>query len=829
MSYTAPTVPSAPCADDPLFSVVWYGRNRIASARETLAALQVQTIANFELVVEDCGSDDGTLELFQAAAMQDSRIRVFQAWKRRAGDALLNALRRCRGTYVSITPSSGHLLPDALEIAARELDLYPGVGALCSAGFMLDAHGAALERIDIVSLLLTSYWPFLPAGFFRRNALLEIGIADDGWFCESLALDLCCRLATDWGLRACADTLVSCPDPRKQHEGLVHNTQASIDDRLDFVAKTFSSRGFFGRDSKILELESKANQLAILWSQFRMLSHSEIEYLIQPPLLAVARDLLALLRRDHRVLRTLNRLLCTRSHNLGMLAAPLQKALSASRLMKGRLPIHVGYTIWGPHLHGSWLIRKIIQLTIPSSQFHPAAAPRDEIYADLYALAGARYEARGQIELALEMWDQARTLKDINLDSLACQAELKSSLATNASLAARQKIWAQRHAAGCSEVVWPKPPLKGRKIRIGYFCAFMDSDTIRNMMRNVIAAHDRDKFEVFGYADLAVPQDIKSAFDLQRFISRECTSLQFANHVRADNLDVFVELTGFSPGNRFAAMALRIAPVQISYLNHTGTSQVPNVDYVLSDEICTPSGDGAQQYYSERIYRLPGCFFCFDYSTAEEPPVAPSPHLKSGIITFGCFGTGGKIGTSLIETWAKLLHRVPNSMLHIQNPQLSAPEERRYMTDRFAMFGIGAERLILEDGVDRPTLLKIYSCIDISLDTWPYCGGNTIAESQWHGVPVVTRRGDRFSSAYGASLVTAAGCGELVANSDDEYVDVAARLAGDSPRLIELRQTLRQLSIQHGLGDSKLHARRLEQAYVDMLNQVPDGEMARKS
>jgi len=114
-------------------------------------------------------------------------------------------------------------------------------------------------------------------------------------------------------------------------------------------------------------------------------------------------------------------------------------------------------------------------------------------------------------------------------------------------------------------------------------------------------------------------------------------------------------------------------------------------------------------------------------------------------------------------------------------------------------------------------LLDAYNEVDISLDTWPYCGGNTIAESLWMGVPVVTLKGDRFGSRYGASLVTAGGCADLIAESPEEYVEIAARLAGDLPRLRHLRQNLRQMSIDHGLGDSTLFARRMENAYREML------------
>jgi predicted O-linked N-acetylglucosamine transferase (SPINDLY family) len=142
------------------------------------------------------------------------------------------------------------------------------------------------------------------------------------------------------------------------------------------------------------------------------------------------------------------------------------------------------------------------------------------------------------------------------------------------------------------------------------------------------------------------------------------------------------------------------------------------------------------------------------------------------------------------------------------------------LIERFQRFGISADRLRVESGSDRESLLKCYGDIDITLDTWPYCGGNTVAESLWQGVPVVTLYGSRFSSRYGASLITGAGCSDLIGRSPNEYIEAAATLAGNSQRLTKLRNDLRRMSKEHGLGDSKRFARVLEDAYRTMLAEI---------
>lgn len=745
---------------------------------------------------------------------------------------MLSALRRCQGDFIAICPKQGYLLPGTLEFAVSQFTARPDIGGICAAGFLLDGRGNSLEPVDIITLLFTNYRPFLPAGFFSRRALVAIGIDRDDWFTESLDLDICCRLAIDHGLSSVSRRVIECPTPKSQPDDLPRSIENAIEQRLQLVSKLFSAESFFGGDCASLALESKINQLAVLWQEFRELGANDIDATVRPYMDAIATDFASLLRVDHRTLRSLHRLTCARSHGLGILSSPLQKLLAYSAQLTGRVPIHIGYAVWN-NFWGSWLRHKIIARAMPRSDFALSAPERASMFAELYAMAMSLYETRGQIELTLEMCERARPPNNISLDSLACQAMLKLPSVTDEKIASLQRLWVSRHIGDQPVVRLASPSIRkrGQKIRIGYHNSAMDGDTIHYMMRNVMIAHDRSQFEVYGYSPVPFGDELKSSFDVFRNtaipqarpdsvfvgVTPTLSDNEFVKLVRGDRIDVFVEMNGFSNGHRFVAMSRRCAPVQVSFLNHTGSSHVPNVDYILADEIGIPSDSPAQSLYSERIYRMPGCFFCFDYRNSDYPPLVEPPSLSRPQVTFGCFGSGGKINLTLIELWSRLLHRVPRAILRLQNGQLESEDNRRFMAERFQRFGIGRDRLVLEKGVARRKLLGAYSEVDISLDTWPYCGGNTIAESFWMGVPVVTLKGDRFSSRYGASLVTAGGCADLIAESPEEYIDIAARLANDLPRLRHLRQNLRRMSIEHGLGDSTLFARRLENAYREML------------
>ncbi len=408
--------------------------------------------------------------------------------------------------------------------------------------------------------------------------------------------------------------------------------------------------------------------------------------------------------------------------------------------------------------------------------------------------------------------------------SRQCQDGPKHPKATDASLYALQKRWARwlpkaqpissrRRNGTFRASEEPKTPnLQGLchvdeadKIRVGYHCSFMDSDTIRAQMGNVLRAHDRSRFEVIGYAPrYAIDQH--DYFDARRETGK-LTDKAFAEQIRADGIDILVEMSGFSKGHRFGAMARRCAPVQISYLNHPATSGLESVDYILADDRCSPI-----DHYSERALLLPGCFFRFDYRGSMTPPVAPPPCLKNGYITFGCYGSWTKLNAPLIATWADVLRAFPTAKLRLQNAGLDKSGNRRWIYNEFTRHGIGVDRLILRGEVSRFDLLKAYSKIDISLDTSPYNGGNTIAESFWMGVPVITQYGERFSSRYGSSIVRAAGYPELIANKIEGMFKPAFRMTPDWLALE--RAAMRSKGFQ--LWDSKSLARNLEAAYANV-------------
>jgi hypothetical protein len=438
----------------------------------------------------------------------------------------------------------------------------------------------------------------------------------------------------------------------------------------------------------------------------------------------------------------------------------------------------------------------------------------------LHNAVASLYERRGMIAQALAIRDSAQHFGDATMDGLACQNLLKLPGATVQEQIARQTDWSRRHAPFPIRP-WPDPiPGPKDKITLGYICASAASSYFTYQVLPVIEKHDRSRYRVICYVDSHTACAAKAS-DLVRPVGH-LDDEAFARQVRADRVDILIEVTGFSPGHRYGAMGARCAPIQISYINHAGTCGVPNVDYVLADALCVPTA--LQPWFSETIWHLPGSFFCFDFTSDNFPPVLPPPCLRTGGITFGCFASGGKINPPLIAVWAEILRRVPGSRLLLCNESLRSAANRMVLARWFARHGIPSDRLSLRPGVDRETIKHLYAEVDISLDTAPYCGGNTIAESLTSGVPVISMTGETFASRYGLSLLTASGCADLVAADTRGYVDLAVALAERSDRLVEYRKTLRAAMKEYGFSDSARFVRSLERAYEDMAARATAGE-----
>jgi predicted O-linked N-acetylglucosamine transferase (SPINDLY family) len=352
-----------------------------------------------------------------------------------------------------------------------------------------------------------------------------------------------------------------------------------------------------------------------------------------------------------------------------------------------------------------------------------------------------------------------------------------------------------------------------RSLRVGYVSSNFRNHVSSLFFKPLFERHDKSEFQVFCYADgptEGFTMLLRQYVSVWRTIAG-MTDDQAAQLIRQDQIDILVDVTMHMAGGRPLLFARKPAPVQVCCIAYPGTTGLSTIDYRLSDPYLDPPTAG-DQYYSEKTFRLPETFWCFD-SLTTVPAVNTLPALKNGYITFGSLNNFCKVNPGVLKLWAQVLKAVDRSRLVLLAPEGSA---RRWVCDLLGEEGVLPERVTFFDRQSRQKYLEIFHHIDIGLDTIPYNGHTTSLDALWMGVPVVTIVGDTVVGRAGLCQCNNLGLPELIAESPDQFVLIAKELANDLPRLTELRQTLRQRMQISPLMDAPRFAKNVETAYRAM-------------
>jgi len=396
---------------------------------------------------------------------------------------------------------------------------------------------------------------------------------------------------------------------------------------------------------------------------------------------------------------------------------------------------------------------------------------------------------------------------------------LQYPLAADAALIAQEsRRWNDRHAQPIRASIPAHANDRNpeRALRIGFVSADLRMHSVAFFLVPLLEARDRKTFQAVCYATDARSDDVTERL---RAGSDEWESLvgvsddDAARRIRDDRIDILIDLGGHTAGNRLMLFARKPAPVQITYLGYVGTTGLSAIDYRLTDACADPPG--ADDGGPERLIRLPRGAWCFA-PLSGEPVVADLPALRAGHVTFGSFNNLAKVTPYTMQLWARILLQIPASRLLVKSAVFRSPEARRrfqaYFTDR----GIDLTRLeLVADEPSQLQHLRQYDRVDIALDTFPYHGVTTTCEALWMGVPVLTLAGQRHASRIGVSLLTNAGYPEFVAQTPEAYVQQAADLVADLPRLATMRATMRDRLRSSPLMDAPQFAASLEAALRD--------------
>lgn len=382
-----------------------------------------------------------------------------------------------------------------------------------------------------------------------------------------------------------------------------------------------------------------------------------------------------------------------------------------------------------------------------------------------------------------------------------------------------QRQWAQRVEAALPPKTVPHANDRSptRRLRIGYVSPHFRDHCLGRLMLPIVREHDRDQVQVFFYSDAIrsdwMTEGVRSVADGWHDTAG-LDHQALADRIRADRIDVLVDLTLHMSGSRLATFARKPAPVQITYGGYPSSTGLRAMDCRLTDAYLDPPGE-REDWYVEQSIRLPHCFWCYA-PPPPHPAVSPLPCDQTGDVTFGCLNNFIKINDGVLRLWARVLENVKDSRLLLLAPEGSA---RRRTLQVFASHGVPPHRIDFVSHQPQDAYLLTYHRIDIGLDTFPYNGHTTSLDAFWMGVPVVTLVGRTAVGRAGWSQLSNLQLTELAAHEEGQFIEIVTKLAHDRDRLCTLRNELRQRMLQSPLTDPRRFCRNLEAAYGQMWRQ----------
>ncbi len=447
--------------------------------------------------------------------------------------------------------------------------------------------------------------------------------------------------------------------------------------------------------------------------------------------------------------------------------------------------------------------------------FHRALklAPDDK---DVHANLASTYIQCGRIDEAVASYRRASELApdEPEIEGRYIFASNYLPALTAGDKQALHRHWAEKHApVDLMQKEHTNDRSPQRKLRIGYVSRNFLHHPVSAFLLPLLKKHDRSQFEIHCYAfNLRVDDvtnQIRSLCDHWLDVAKWDVE-KVIEQIRADGIDILVDLSGHEYTHQMRVFARKPAPVQVSWLGYFNSTGMAAMDYFISDEVSSPSGQEAQ--FSEQLLRLPRTRFCYE-PERYAPACSKLPARKNGYITFGCFNNLAKVNDEVIALWAEVLQAVPDSRVLLKTRAMNDEATRNDYAARFARHGIAAERLLFRPfSTKHIEVLRAYAEVDIALDPFPFTGGLTTCEGLWMGVPLVTLAGDSLVARQGASFLGCLDMQDWVAQNRADYVRIAAEKSRDLDALAETRKTLRERMKRSPLTDGAAFACNMEHA-----------------
>ncbi|HYV39602.1 MAG TPA: tetratricopeptide repeat protein [Gemmataceae bacterium] len=388
---------------------------------------------------------------------------------------------------------------------------------------------------------------------------------------------------------------------------------------------------------------------------------------------------------------------------------------------------------------------------------------------------------------------------------------------TDEALFAEHRDWGNRYSR--VERMGPAPDHDrnpNRRLRIGYASPDLSWHPVCHFLEPILANHNPEQVESFCYAEVSAPDVMTAQLKSLAHQWRSTHGLndyQMADMIRADRIDILVDLAGHTAKSRLRVFTHKPAPVQVTWLGYPCTTGLLTMDYLLTDAIVDPPGEIA--WFTEELIRLPNGFCCY------QPPrgaidVNPLPAKQAGHITFGSMHNVPRLNGQVLDLWCALLRAMPSARLVIFRNSLQG-KSRESIHRQLLERGMDPARFDLLFSIKGlSSWLDMYNRFDISLDTFPWSGHTTTCESLWMGVPMVTLRGTRHAGRMVSSVLTQVGLTDWIAETPEQYVEIAMRMGQDVDKLAEMRASLRERVGNSPLCDGKNFTPTVEAVYREI-------------
>ncbi len=583
---------------------------------------------------------------------------------------------------------------------------------------------------------------------------------------------------------------------------------------------------------------------------------------IDPRLVAAGNNLAHGLTLQHRYHEARIQYLATLHIEPGYIAA--HEGLASACLALGRIHEaieHLRITVQAePHNHGalSALAKALFEtgqlaeaepLARRACELNPDSADSYSTLANLFAVQGATEQTIATLESGYQrtrsggllgmLAFQYRQICDwpkweASWQALVPQIDISAGLGSPfwllcEPISARQQLtytraWAE---ARFKAMHTPAPPPAAAphhhsRLRIGYLSSDFQEHPAAYLIADVLERHDRSRFEIFAYSygpedDSAMRRRLRTACEHFVDIAWD-TDDAAAARIRNDEIDILIDLKGYTVGDRLTIMARRPCPIQVTWLGYPGTTGVPFIDYLIADPTIVRAGE--ESTCVERVLRMPHCYQPNDRKRAVAEPLSRAAYgLPDDGFVFCCFNQPYKITPDVFAVWMRLLKHLPHSVLWLVDGGALA---KRNLISAANATGVAAEQLVFAPRRPYGEHLARYRAADLALDTFPYTSHTTLSDALWCGCPTAGLTGEPFASRVSGSILSAAGLGDLVTDSLIDYEQLALRIATNGALLERIRERVARARDQSPLFDSETFTRDLERLLEGLIAQPPN-------